>query len=418
MKSKLGSALLSLLIAFGLWIYVITEVSPNSETTIDDIPLIAQGETLINERGLMITNWSSTVVDLTLSGNRSDLNELNRSNITLKVDLSGISEPGTHKIDYSTAFPGNVAANAFTRQSQYPESITITVERRATKYVTVQPVFEGETPKGYVSRRGDISLDNKIITVSGPESVVERIDRANINIDLTDRTESISQSYRYTLCDEDGNPVDSQMITVNVEEVYVDLTIHRIKQVELAVTIIDGGGATGENVICDINPKTIQISGSDVALDQVGDVLILGQINLADYETADQIVFQIPTFEGVTNESGKSEATVDIRFEGLSTREITIDSFTPVNVPEGLEAEVITEQITLAVRGPSDLISKLTAANVTATIDFTGMGEGVSTYQAKITFTEDFASVGVLRMSSVTAELKVPEPEETTAPTE
>lgn len=412
MKNKLVSALLSIVIAFGLWLYVITEVSPNSETTVDDIPLIAQGETILNERGLMITGWSSTTVDLTLSGNRSDLNEVNRSNITLKVDLSQISEPGVHKIDYTVSYPGNIASNAFTRERQYPESITITVEKRATKNIQVVPVYKGELEKGYVARRGDIVMDSKTITVTGPESVVANIHQAVIAIDLTDQTESISQDFRYTLCDAEGNPVDSELITVNVEEVHVDLTIHRIKQVALSVTIVNGGGATDAYVICEIDPPTIQISGSDAALEQVGDVLVLGQIDLADYETDAQITFEIPPVIGVTNESGKVEATVDLRFEGLSTKEITIEEFTTVNVPEGFEAQVITEQLTLVVRGPSDIVSKLTAKDITATVDFTGMGEGVSTYQVAITLPEEFSAVGVLRKPSVTASLQVPAEEE------
>lgn len=412
MKSKFGYMLLSLVIAFGLWMYVITEVSPNSETTIDEIPLIAQGETLLNERGLMITNWSSTTVDLTLSGNRSDLNELNRSNITLKVDLSSIYDPGTHKIDYTTSYPGNLAGNKFTRERQYPESISITVERRDTKNVQVVPSFVGESPRGYISRKGDIVLDNKTITVTGPESVVEKIETAVIEIDLTEQTESISQNYRFTLCDKDGEPVDSQLITVNVEEVHVELTIHRIKQVQLAVTFVDGGGATGKNVVCHIDPETIQISGSDAALEQLGDVLVLGEIHLEEYEKNSKIEFEIPTFLGVTNESGKTTAMVDMRFQGLKVKEFTIVDFTTVNVPEGFETKVITEELKVLVRGPSELISKLTVDDIIATIDFAGMGEGTSTYVVTITFGEGFEGVGVLRKPSVTASLELPAEEE------
>ena len=129
MKSKLGSFLLSLLIAFGLWMYVITEVSPNSEWTYHDIPVYLEGETLLKERSLIITDISSTNVDLTLSGNRTDLNQLSRDNITLKADMTKIYDPGVHKIGYDIILPGHVASNAFNRVSQYPDSITVTVER-------------------------------------------------------------------------------------------------------------------------------------------------------------------------------------------------------------------------------------------------------------------------------------------------
>ena len=40
MKSKIGYIALSVLIAFGLWLYVITSVSPGSEETYDDVPVI------------------------------------------------------------------------------------------------------------------------------------------------------------------------------------------------------------------------------------------------------------------------------------------------------------------------------------------------------------------------------------------
>lgn len=410
MKSKFGSIALSLLIAFGLWVYVITEVSPNYEWTYYDIPVIMEGETLLNgERNLIITNISSTNVDLTLSGNRSDLNELNSANITLKADMTKIYDPGVHQIDYSISLPGNVASNAFTRVNQYPDSITVTVERLERKEVPVTTIYQGKAPDGYAVRRGDVQLDNEVIVVSGPSSVVERIEQAVITINLENQTESISQNYRYTLCDKDGVGVDSEMITVNTEEVHVDLTIQRFKQVQLVVTLVNGGGATQDNVICEIDPDIIQISGSDIALEQVGDTINLGTINLAEYETATQLTFTIPTYDGVTNDSGKTEAVVDLRFEGLSTKEIAIEEFKTVNVPEGYVAEVVTEKLTVKVRGPSELVSKLTAKDIVATIDFANQETGVSTYRVSFTFSDSFASVGILGKPSVMASLQVDE---------
>ena len=55
MKSKIVSALLSVFFAFGLWLYVITVVSPNSSETIGDIPVTMVGESALEERNLMIT---------------------------------------------------------------------------------------------------------------------------------------------------------------------------------------------------------------------------------------------------------------------------------------------------------------------------------------------------------------------------
>ena len=59
MKSKLTSMLLSVLIAFGLWLYVVTNVSQEAEYTIYNVPVVMEGEALLNEKNLMITAVSA-----------------------------------------------------------------------------------------------------------------------------------------------------------------------------------------------------------------------------------------------------------------------------------------------------------------------------------------------------------------------
>ena len=406
MKSKLLSVAVSILIAFGLWMYVITEVSPNSEWTYYDVPVKLEGETVLKERQLIITGLSDTSVDLTLSGNRSDLNQLDSSNITLKADMTKIYDPGTHKIGYDIILPGHVASNAFNRVNQYPDSITVTVERLLTKEVPVNIIYQGKVPEGYVVRRADVLMDYEFIKVTGPASVVDQISQAVVNIDLTDKTESISQNFRYTLCNPEGAGVDSEMITVNAEEVHVDLVIHRRKEVALTVTVNPGGGATADNVDVALDVESIQISGSDIALAQVGDTINLGTINLADYDANTKLTFAIPAFEGVTNDSGETEVHVTLTFRGLLTREFAIEDFVITGVPEGYEAAVITEKLVIKIRGPVNVISTLKAEDIIATIDFTGEEAGDATIRVQVTFPDTFEGIGVLGKPSVTTSLR------------
>jgi hypothetical protein len=406
MKNKLVSAAVALLIAFGMWMYVITEVSPGSEWTYLDVPVKLEGETVLKERKLIITGISDTNVDLTLSGNRSDLNELNSSNITLKADMTKIYDPGTHKIGYDIIYPGHVAANAFNREKQYPDSITVTVERLETKEVPVNIIYQGKAAEGYVVRRADVLLDNENIKVTGPASVVAQITQAIVSVDLEGQTESISQDYRFTLCDSEGAGVDSELITVNTEQVHLDLTIHRKKQVQLVVTVNPGGGATEEDVDIALDVESIWVSGSDMALEQVGDTINLGTINLADHENNTEIIFEIPTFEGVTNDSGETEVKVTLTFQGLMTKEITIEDFVIIGVPEGYEAQVITEKLVVKVRGRYEMVSKLAARDVIVTVDFTGQDPGDATIRVLVTFSDKHQGLGVLGKPSVTTSLQ------------
>lgn len=403
MKNKFTSILLSVAIAFGLWMYVITSVSPGSEDTYYNIPVVLEGESVLAERNLMITETSSTNVALSLSGNRSDLYKVNSSNITLKANVSGILEEGTHAITYTISYPGDVANNAFDVLAQNPKYIYVTVEKRVTKEVPVEVKWIGSTPEDFMSDRENKVLDYAYITVSGPASVADLIEKAVIEVDLTEQRESISQSYRYTLCDEEGNPVDAERITTNVEEVHLEVKIQRVKEVELQLDVTYGGGATEANTRIEINPGTIRLSGGEAVLEELGDVIVLGKINLAEITKSQDQTFTINLPEGVTNLTGVTEAEVSITFSGLSTKEFTIDNIKLVNIPEGMEAELITERLTVMVRGPSAQINALTEEDISVEVDLTDAEADTATFKATIVFSGDFDAVGALGTYSVSA---------------
>lgn len=404
MKSKLTSILLSVVIAFGIWLYVITTVSPGSDDTYYDIPVVMEGESVLAERGLMVTAKSATSATLKLSGNRSDLLKVNRGNITLKADLSKIYDPGTQiPIIYSISYPGDVAQNAFVVESQTPKYIYITVERRVTKEVPVEVKWIGSAPEGFISDRENRVLDYSAVTISGPSSVADLIEKAVIEVDLTEQRESISQSYRYTLCDADGNGVDASLITTNVEEVRLDVKIQRVKDVALTYNLVEGGGATKDNAQIDLSVETIRVSGSEAALEALGDQIVIGTIHLGDISRDTTLPFTIPLPEGITNLTGVTEVEAAVRLKGLSTKEFIVEGIKSINVPEGMTAELITEKLSVTVRGPSADIAKLTAEDISVTVDFTGAQIGTTTFKATITFSDGFGQVGALGTYPVSA---------------
>ena len=408
MKRKIGSVVLSVACAFALWLYVITAVSPGSTDTYYNIPIVWEGESVLNERGLMVTAVSSNTVNLRLSGNRSDLSKVNSGNITIKADLSKIYEPGTQiPLTYtSPTFPGDVASNAFVIESKEPDSIYITVVKRVSKSVPVEVVWVGTTAEGFMIDRENKTLDHPEVTVTGPESVVNTIAKATITVDLDGRRESISETYNYTLCDDQGEPVDAKLITTDVEQVRLDVTIRAVKDLRLTYTLNPGGGANGENTTVKLSAETIRVSGSEAALENLGDTLSIGSINLADITRDTTLTFGVALPEGITNLTGVNEVTAEVTFHGLATKEMTVAQIEAVNVPEGLEVELITEKLTVTLRGPTEQISKVTPEDVTAIADFTGAEVGTSTFKTSLRLAEGFENLGTLKTESVSAKIQ------------
>ena len=405
-RNKLYSVALSLAVAFGLWLYVVNTVSQQDDRTYYNVPVVMEGESILNEDNLMITSRSTSTVSVHLSGPRGELNKITNSNsLTVKADLSKITEPGDDiALAYTVVYPSNVNGSSLTEESRNPQAIYVDVDYRRTKEIPVQVSWTGSRSEDYIYDTENAVLDNPTITVAGPAAVVDQIDHAQIEVDLSEQVKSISQSYRYTLCDAAGEPVDAQQIVTSVEEVRLDMQIQRIKELDLVVDVVYGGGATASNTEITLSQETLRVSGGEAVLSELGDSFTVCTINLADVErSSTELTFPINLPEGVTNQTGVSELTVKIRISDVMTKEVTIENFRVVNVPEGLSAEIITASLTVKVRGPADEIASLEEEDIVAEADFTNAEVGTATYRVVVIFPEGFEDVGALKTNSVTA---------------
>ena len=412
-NNKFWSALLSIAIAFGMWLYVITTVSPGFSGQVSDIPVVFEGEYTLNERGLMITEGLNALVDLTISGNRSDVIKVDRNNITVKVDLTKIDSPGIKKLDYQIIYPGDVPNDALNEESRYPDKITITVEKKISKPVDVQVNFLGSAKDGYIAETEEYVLDYPAVNIQGPASVVEKIAYARIDVDLTDRSEFISENYRFTLCDEAGEPVDVALVTAEVAEVHLDLKIQRWKEIPLKLDLKYGGGALENNTSIRIDPASIRVCGSELLLEDLNEI-VLGSVDLSTLEENLTETYTITMPEGVTNMTGKTEATVTIQFLGLTIREFEVSQIEVINVPEGLDYDLLNEVVKVRLRGATGLIKQLKPEDIVLTVDLSGKEIGSFTIKPVVTFKGDqYATLGAVGPHSVSIAVKELEAEAT-----
>ena len=404
MKNKLLTALLSVGVALLLWLYVVTVVSPNSDGHYNNVPITVQGEAVLQDRGLMIVSGDLPSVSLHLEGNRTDLNKINPSNISIGVDVSGIGEPGRYSLSLTQpTFLTDVPGAAITVLSKDPSTVTVEVDRRLSKPVPVDIQYSGTLPENYMADKENRVLDHETVTVSGPQSVVDQIAMARIEVDLDARSESLSNHYAYTLCNEKGEPVDAKMIVTDVETVSLTLKIVRVKEVALTLAITEGGGATEASSIITLDPKVILVSGSDSLLEGLESVE-LGTLDLSELEKDETLIFPIKLPEGVTNETGVNEVKVDVKFPSLATKSLTVKNIQPINVPEGLDVQIITKQLDLLLRGPKDAVESVKADNITVTVDFSGEQPGTASVKALITVS--VPGVGAVGTYNVTATVK------------
>ena len=405
MKNKVFSIVLSAVVAFGLWLYVITVVSPGSENTYYNIPVVLQNENVLKDRGLMITS-DLPAVTLTLSGTRTDLNKLDENNINILVNAAAIEAAGVHQLNYTVLYPGSVSGNAITREWQSTNVITVKVENRVTKSVDVVVDYMGTSvPTGFIADKENAIMDYETVEVTGPESVVDKITQARIRVDLTNKNASVMGQFVYELCDANNEPVDAELITTNVEAVNLTVKIQRVKEIALKLNPIFGGGVTEQNCSIVIEPQTIRVSGSEALLENLNE-LILDTIALAEIMEDQTLTIPIILPEGVTNETGVEEAVVKITFQDLKSKKLTVTNIQAINVPAGMTADIYTKQLSITVRGPSKQINSIKADDVKVTVDFTGVQPGENKLKGIASFESAYSSVGVVEIIEVTANLQ------------
>ena len=404
MKSKLVTFLLALLFAIGLWVFVVTVEQPESESTYYDIPVVYQNEDVLAERGLMIVSERPTVT-LKLKSTRTNLRNLNEANINILVNLANVRDAKTYSLNYSLSYPGTVPEGDVSVVSASTEQISLKVERRITKQVEVMPVYNGSVPEGMIAHKEEAELDYQFIEVSGPESVMQNLTQAVIYVDLEGQTQTIAGEYPYTLCDAEGNPVDASLLTTSVENVNLMVKIQQVKEIELRVKVIAGGGATEQTSTITIDPQTIRVSGPEALLADL-EYLEIGTIDLSTMTQAEIQIFPIQLPEGITNETGLTSATVTVDFPKLRTVKMTVGDIRIIGLPEGLEAELITQQLEVTIRGLAEQIMGLRAADLTVTVDLSNAQVGTFTQGVTITISSRFPDVGTMGTYSVSVTVK------------
>lgn len=410
MNKKILYALLAIVVSFGLWLYVITAVNPEWEETFYNIPVVLENEEILIDRGFMLTQDEDPKVTLRLSGSRTDMMKLNSGNITLIADLSRIYSAGEQTIAYTIIYPGDIPNNAFEIISQTPNQITLSIARWKSKDVDVQVAFTGAVPEQYIAFKENATLEYEKITVTGPAEIVDKIASAKINVELNNLTDTISQKFTYTLCDAEGNPLDAtelKQIKTNTDEIQYTLKIQRWKEIALRLDVIDGGGIKQNDCKITISTPTIRVSGNAQALDAL-DYLVLDEIKLSELLADFTKAYEIVMPEGITNLSEQSTVTVTVDIPELATMQFAVTDILAHSIPVGMQAEVITKEKSVTVRGPEALLKQMTEKDLQIRVDLIGAEPGTASYKATVVVINDQFkdSVGAVGSYDVKVTLK------------
>ncbi|GAB4520479.1 MAG: CdaR family protein [Anaerolineae bacterium] len=367
-KDTLTSNLLwllgSFLLAFFVWVMATSAADPIDERRFPTLIPIQ----LSPPNGLIIIEQPrSTTARVTVRSQESVYSLLTPEDIVVRADLSNLG-PGTHTVELDA----DVARRAFVVDTQ-PRQITVTLEEIQAQQVDVVANITEPPPTGY--EHSTPSFSETQVLVRGAASRVAQVVAAQADIDLSQQRSLLETNARLVPVDADGRPVENVTIEPQIVQAEVEVTLpENVREVPVRTNINVSSLPEGYDVVSFTpNIRVVTVSGS-----RIPNVLETEEIPLTN--RTEDFVVTVPILlpnNDVFILDGQEEITVSIDIEPrIITRNFENVPVRTIGLADNLEAQFVTDEVTLLISGPQVELEQLAVENLQVIVDLNGLGPG------------------------------------------
>lgn len=393
-----GLKLASLLLAAVLWFLVIQLDDPKKPQTFYNIPVSLVNTELLEQEDKFYEVLDNTdSVRVTVTAPTSIINQLRATDIVAEADVSRLTDINTIPITYSVL---NVGIDSNSVKGDH-DMVRLNIEENVNRWVKVQYTTVGEVAEGYIV--ANASADQTMIRVSGPKSVVDRIDHAGVEIDVTGATSSLSANVEVLFYDAEDVALEPSNLVMDENYVHMSVDVLAAKSVPVEVESsgVPAPGFLATGVI-QSDPSMIKIAGTVSALNNVSKIVIPEeQINLdgAEGDLIKGINIREYLPEGIrladSEFNGRVTVTAYVEPEAERVLQIPAQNIAVINVPDTLTADIFKEEdyFEVEISGLDAVVSPTDQNTITGTVDVQAWMEkeeinelAPGTYQIPISF--------------------------------
>ena len=381
MKNRLtknwGLKLGSFLFAVALWIIVTNINDPVISMKVSDVPVTIRNANLITDNGQIyeVLDGTDVIDTVTIMAPRSIIDSFaaDGSNVVAVADMNDLTSLNTISIKLST----NKNNDKLESIRGSIDCVRLNIEKKKSKSFPLKTSTVGDVKEGYIV--GDVSAEQNLVKISGPESVVSRITKAQAEVDVSGFTSNISTDCDIRFYDENAVEVSAGNLDRSITKVRVNVEILKTKTVPVTYaasgTPKDGYELTGE---VSGTRNYVVIAGRAKVVDDISSINVPGEVldvtdatenvtvtlDLDDY-LPDGVIFAEDDFTGKVN--------VTAYIEQEKEREITLAAKDIIvkNIPDGFEAEITESEneYTITLVGLAAELDAVSAREITAEVD-------------------------------------------------
>ena len=394
LTKNLGFKILAVVFAFILWLVVYNTDDPTITVSYTTNVTVENASAVTDmNKCYEVLNGTNTV-SFAVTAKRSVLNKLEDTDFTAVADMNRmiVNEDGD-----KANVPIEIISKRSNSSLKYNEKnkyLEVSLEDLMKRRFIITADTSGKVADGYAL--GEVTVTNpNVLNVSGPASIVNKIDSVVATIDVDGMSMNLSDNVIPALYDADGQEIDTTKLKLSNTTVTISAKILSVKEIPLVFSI--SGVPYGDNRVVEISskPETIKVKGSSTTLNPLSSLNIPGDVlNVSgaseDITTTIDISEYLPDGVELVNASDAT-VTVTVRIEAYESKKFNL-STSQINV-NGLDSnyDLSFDQSTVAVTvsGLKNDLNKLNTSQLSASIDVTDLGVGTHQVNLDLNLDED-----------------------------
>lgn len=330
-------------------------------------------------------------IRIAITTNKKIRDKIKVSDITATADLQQAVSLDTNPVMVPITVTCSVPGVTPNDIKVTPQNLSVNLDEKETQEFVVN-VSRGDTKPGKDYEVGSLTANPEKVRITGPKSLVNKIDKVNATISLDGNTQDFTQDVNPTIIDKNQEALsDSEMNSLRIEnnaKVSVTARLWKIRQgVGISAGYV-GSPASGYQVgTVTTVPDTISVAGSTEGLETLTQndntiTIPADSIDISgesrDVERKISLKDLLPDNVKLTSDSSEDVwVTVSILPEGsreftLSTKDIEVK-----NKPDDLQVTFETAQIEIRIKSDTEDLDDLnTETDIKASIDLKGKEEG------------------------------------------
>lgn len=401
-KYDIITKILSVFAAIILWIYVMNSINPVQTMSYNGFTVQLQGEEqILNAYSLSVIDGEKSTASIKITGTRNQLLSMKTSEVKVVADISGLTESGTYEVPYTVQLPNSLLSV----ESKTPKTISVTVDKIVSKSIKIESVVKGSSGKDYLYK--DPELSDTSLTITGPESEIDKVDHAEIIVAADNLTYNLKHDYDIMLLNAKGNEVHSPNITKSISAITVNMPVYQKKSLTLRADVNYTSDITEDQVSLSFSPKSVTVYGSESALKDLSS-LTVAKIDISKYKNGDTIDFTVDLPDNVyLLDDGDTSGKITIQINSETTKSTKTTettktiAVTTINLTDtaaegqGKNTTLLTDSLDITLKGLESTLDAVSTNDITASVSFDSSTLEAGTQNVPVQITIDQTDVEV-----------------------